>query len=120
MHIDKLRQLCLFSGLNLPSAVFASQKEENIGLLNKAAPRSGPLIDWDPDIVETLDDDFKTFEAVFTLKQAELDEQDGDIEDELDILLAEANDEEGDEDGDDDAGKSDSDGDSDRPSLQGR
>ena len=101
--------------------MFASHNEENIGLLNKAAPSSGPLIDWDPDIVETLDDDFKTFDAVFTLKQAELDEQDGDLEDELDILLAEANDVEGDEDGDDEGDGSDYDSemDDDVPSLEG-
>ena len=34
-------------------------EEEDVGLLNKAAPRSGPRLDWDPDIVETLDDDYE-------------------------------------------------------------
>lgn len=44
--------------LNLPSSVFASDVEQTIGLLNKAAPHSGPKPDWDPDIVAALDDDF--------------------------------------------------------------
>lgn len=44
--------------LQLPSSVFASEFEETEGMLNKAAPRSGPRLDWDPDIVEALDDDF--------------------------------------------------------------
>lgn len=46
------------SGLQLPSSVFASEFEEDEGLLRKAAPRSGPRPDWDPDIVAALDDDF--------------------------------------------------------------
>lgn len=45
-------------GLVLPSSVFASQYEEDEGMLRKAAPRSGPRPDWDPDIVAALDDDF--------------------------------------------------------------
>uniref|UniRef100_X1ZD67 Protein LTV1 homolog n=1 Tax=Capitella teleta TaxID=283909 RepID=X1ZD67_CAPTE len=46
------------SVVNLPSEVFASAKEDDIGLLNKAAPQSGPRLDWDPDIVAALDEDF--------------------------------------------------------------
>lgn len=45
-------------GLVLPSSVFASAFEEDEGMLRKAAPRSGPRLDWDPDIVAALDDDF--------------------------------------------------------------
>uniref|UniRef100_A0A8D0GGP0 Protein LTV1 homolog n=1 Tax=Sphenodon punctatus TaxID=8508 RepID=A0A8D0GGP0_SPHPU len=44
--------------INLPSSVFASDFEEDVGLLNKAAPVSGPRLDFDPDIVAALDDDF--------------------------------------------------------------
>nr|CAG4634884.1 EOG090X08PQ [Alona affinis] len=44
--------------INLPSSVFASQVEEKVGLLNRAAPHSGPRPDLDPDIVAALDDDF--------------------------------------------------------------
>ncbi|XP_066467363.1 protein LTV1 homolog [Tiliqua scincoides] len=44
--------------INLPSSVFASEFEEEVGLLNKAAPVSGPRLDFDPDIVAALDDDF--------------------------------------------------------------
>eukprot|EP00096_Caligus_rogercresseyi_P008737 TRINITY_DN2825_c0_g1_i2.p1 TRINITY_DN2825_c0_g1~~TRINITY_DN2825_c0_g1_i2.p1 ORF type:complete len:446 (-),score=179.36 TRINITY_DN2825_c0_g1_i2:256-1593(-) len=45
--------------VNLPASVLPSKEpEEEIGLLNKAAPRRGPLIDWDPDIVAALDEDF--------------------------------------------------------------
>jgi len=59
-------------GLNLPSEVFGTQShEEEVGLLNKAAPHSlGTLLDWDPDIVETLDDAFE-HEVVFTAKDLE-------------------------------------------------
>uniref|UniRef100_A0A3Q3J748 Protein LTV1 homolog n=1 Tax=Monopterus albus TaxID=43700 RepID=A0A3Q3J748_MONAL len=46
------------STINLPSSVFASEFEEEVGLLNKAAPISGPRLDMDPDIVAALDDDF--------------------------------------------------------------
>ena len=48
-----------FQKLQLPKEVFASQNEEEIGMLNKAAPHKGPLLNWDPDIVETLDDEFQ-------------------------------------------------------------
>lgn len=44
--------------LNLPSSVFASEFQEEEGMLNKAAPQPGPRPDWDPDIVAALDDDF--------------------------------------------------------------
>ncbi|CAL8288759.1 unnamed protein product [Arctogadus glacialis] len=46
------------SGINLPSSVFASEFEEEVGMLNKAAPISGPRLDLDPDIVAALDEDF--------------------------------------------------------------
>nr|CAG4642616.1 EOG090X08PQ [Evadne anonyx] len=44
--------------LGLPSIVFPSKYEEEVGLLNRAAPHSGPRPDLDPDIVAALDDDF--------------------------------------------------------------
>ncbi|XP_053316853.1 protein LTV1 homolog [Spea bombifrons] len=44
--------------INLPSSVFASEFEEDVGLLNKAAPLRGLCLDLDPDIVAALDDDF--------------------------------------------------------------
>ncbi|KAF3688084.1 Protein LTV1 -like protein [Channa argus] len=44
--------------IKLPSSVFASEFEEDVGLLNKAAPISGPRLDMDPDIVAALDEDF--------------------------------------------------------------
>ncbi|KAK3089237.1 hypothetical protein FSP39_002023 [Pinctada imbricata] len=45
-------------GIQLPSSVFPSEVETDIGLLNKAVPLRGPQPDWDPDIVAALDDDF--------------------------------------------------------------
>jgi len=47
--------------MRLPASVFASGKESKVGLVNKGAGNanpSGPLIGWDPDIVEALDEDF--------------------------------------------------------------
>jgi len=45
-------------GLRLPSVVFATQgEEEEVGLLNKAAPR-GLDLSLDPDIVAAMDEDF--------------------------------------------------------------
>ncbi|KAL1454004.1 hypothetical protein WDU94_010301, partial [Cyamophila willieti] len=46
------------SRLQLPSSVFASEYEESVGLLNKAAPQSGLRLDLDPDIVAAMDEDF--------------------------------------------------------------
>ncbi|XP_060940265.1 protein LTV1 homolog [Limanda limanda] len=46
------------ASIHLPSSVFASEFEEEVGLLNKAAPISGPRLDMDPDIVAALDEDF--------------------------------------------------------------
>ncbi|OWF46212.1 protein LTV1 homolog [Mizuhopecten yessoensis] len=45
--------------IQLPSTAFASDIETGVGLLNKAAPSTGPKLDWDPEIVAALDDDFK-------------------------------------------------------------
>ncbi|KAF6208339.1 hypothetical protein GE061_016793 [Apolygus lucorum] len=42
----------------LPSSVFPSEMESKVGLLNKAAPRSGLQLDLDPDIVAAMDEDF--------------------------------------------------------------
>lgn len=44
--------------INLPSSVFASNVEEKVGMLNKAAPVSGLQLDLDPDIVAAMDEDF--------------------------------------------------------------
>ena len=94
------------SNIKLPDVVFASKETEEIGLLNKAAPHSGPLLDWDPDIVETLDDEFK-HETVYTLKDEDIEGDDNE-EDGLDAILHEAklereydSDEAGDDDSDD-------------------
>lgn len=43
--------------LQLPSSVFASKFEEDVGYFNQAAPDHDPKIDWDPDIVKILDED---------------------------------------------------------------
>lgn len=45
--------------IQLPSSVFASEVEEEEGLMNKKAQqRPGPRPDWDPDVVAALDEDF--------------------------------------------------------------
>ena len=45
--------------LMLPSSVFASEYEEEIGYFNLDAPNSDPKIGWDSEIVETLDEESK-------------------------------------------------------------
>ncbi|NXU48782.1 LTV1 protein, partial [Turnix velox] len=57
-HIEDEIERVPASSIKLPSSVFASEFEEDVGLLNKAAPVSGPRLDFDPDIVAALDDDF--------------------------------------------------------------
>ncbi|KAJ8925295.1 hypothetical protein NQ315_009124 [Exocentrus adspersus] len=42
----------------LPSSVFASEVEEEVGMLNKAAPVSGLQLHLDPDVVAAMDEDF--------------------------------------------------------------
>ncbi|CAF0889479.1 unnamed protein product, partial [Didymodactylos carnosus] len=50
------------SKLNLPSTVFESEVENDIGMLNLAAPDSGPKVHWDPDIIAALDDETFDYE----------------------------------------------------------
>ncbi|KAM6324128.1 protein LTV1 homolog [Aegotheles albertisi] len=57
-HIEDEVQRISAPSIKLPSSVFATEFEEDVGLLNKAAPVSGPRLDFDPDIVAALDDDF--------------------------------------------------------------
>ncbi|NXJ67128.1 LTV1 protein, partial [Rostratula benghalensis] len=57
-HIEDEIQRVSAPSIKLPSSVFATEFEEDVGLLNKAAPVSGPRLDFDPDIVAALDDDF--------------------------------------------------------------
>ncbi|CAD5123305.1 DgyrCDS11662 [Dimorphilus gyrociliatus] len=44
--------------IKLPSKLFGSNMETDVGMLNKAAPVSGPRLDLDPDLVAAMDDDF--------------------------------------------------------------
>lgn len=55
--LNSLSQKAHGSGLQLPSTVFASKQEEDIGLLNKAAPM-GLRLDWDPEVLAAMDEDF--------------------------------------------------------------
>ncbi|XP_067398460.1 protein LTV1 homolog [Emydura macquarii macquarii] len=57
-EIEEETQQIPAPAIKLPSSVFASEFEEDVGLLNKAAPVSGPRLDFDPDVVAALDDDF--------------------------------------------------------------
>lgn len=43
--------------IQLPSSVFASEFEEKEGMLNKAA-KQGLCLDWDPDVVAAMDEDY--------------------------------------------------------------
>ena len=46
------------SKLLLPSSVFESKYEDDEGMLNKAALPVGPQLDWDPEVVAAMDEDF--------------------------------------------------------------
>lgn len=49
------------SKIQLPSTVFASRDESDVGLIHRGGAttqQSGPLIGWDPELVAALDDDF--------------------------------------------------------------
>jgi len=106
------------SNVKLPDVVFASKDQEEVGLLNKAAKSSGPLLDWDPDIVETLDDEFK-HETVYTLKDEDMEEDDND-EFGLDAILNQAIERDEEDDDSDDYSDYDSDEALDQvPSLDG-
>jgi len=106
------------SNVKLPDVVFASKDQEEVGLLNKAAKSSGPLLDWDPEIVETLDDEFK-HETVYTLKDEDMEEDDND-EFGLDAILNQAKLERDEDDDSDDYSDYDSDEALDQvPSLDG-
>lgn len=106
------------SNVKLPDVVFASKDTEEVGLLNKAAKSSGPLLDWDPEIVETLDDEFK-HETVYTLKDEDMEEDDND-EFGLDAILNKAKLERDEDDDSDDYSDYDSDEALDKvPSLDG-
>ncbi|XP_053618389.1 protein LTV1 homolog [Plodia interpunctella] len=50
-------EMAVTDTLKLPSSVFASEVEEDIGLLNKAATQ-GLCLDLDPEVVAALDEDF--------------------------------------------------------------
>ncbi|XP_064483547.1 protein LTV1 homolog isoform X2 [Ornithodoros turicata] len=76
--VDQKKQ----QGIHLPSSVFPSLVEEKEGLLNKAAPQSGPHPEWDPDIVAALDDDF------------DYDNKDNELEDDFVTLAKGSEDEE--------------------------
>jgi protein LTV1 len=76
--------------IQLPSSVFESNYEEEEGLLNKAAPRTGPQLDWDPDIVAAMDEDFNfedpdnELEDNFMELATGINDEDGEWEDEQD------------------------------------
>lgn len=76
--------------LALPSSVFASEFEEDEGMLNRAATVPGPRPDWDPDVVAALDEDFdfdnedNVLEDDFVMKamaEGDDDDEDGEYED---------------------------------------
>lgn len=82
-QLEEIRKM----NLKLPSQVFASKgKEEDVGLLNKAAP-VGLDLSLDPDIVAALDDDYNfedpdnEFDDDFIMQ---LNEEGDDIEEEGD------------------------------------
>ncbi len=90
-EVDRCNLGSFQTSIRLPSSVFASDFEEDVGLLNRAAPRSGPIVDADPElleVLETLDDAFEVEEVVKGDDLAkELNAEEGNP-DELDDILA--------------------------------
>lgn len=92
--------------IQLPSSVFATEYEEDEGMLNKAAPCPGPKPDWDPDVVAALDDDFdfdnpeNEMEDDFVLKAMGEENENKDDENEFDERDEDEYEEEGDVDSD--------------------
>ncbi|XP_028165493.1 protein LTV1 homolog [Ostrinia furnacalis] len=86
--------------LQLPSSVFASEVEEDVGLLNKAATQ-GLCLELDPEVVAALDEDF------------DFEDPDNQLEDNfIELAMGEGGDDDFDgEDEDDEDGDSVSDGD---------
>ncbi|XP_063629480.1 protein LTV1 homolog [Cydia splendana] len=75
--------------LNLPSSVFASAVEEDVGLLNKAATQ-GLCLDLDPEVVAALDEDFN------------FEDPDNELEDNfIELAMGDGNGDDGSEDGED-------------------
>lgn len=72
--------------LQLPSSVFASEFEEDEGLLRRGIPSKGPRPDWDPDVVAALDEDFNFEDPDNQLEDnfMELAMQEGEAEEEED------------------------------------
>jgi len=84
--------------INLPSSVFASEVEEKVGMLGKAAPVSGPQLHLDPDIVAAMDEDFdfddpenqlednfiELAQGVVSDDEFNEDDEDGDIDSDFD------------------------------------
>ncbi|CAH0717641.1 unnamed protein product, partial [Brenthis ino] len=76
--------------IKLPSSVFASEIEEDIGLLNKAASQ-GLCLDLDPEVVAALDEDF------------DFEDPENQLEDNfIELAMADDGDEEYEDDEDDD------------------
>lgn len=46
------------ASIMIPTVVFASKEEEDIGMLHRAIPPTGPQVEWDPDVVAAMDEDF--------------------------------------------------------------
>ncbi|CAG9764118.1 unnamed protein product [Ceutorhynchus assimilis] len=57
-HVEDELEKRKESKIKLPSSVFASEVEEDVGMLGKAAPVSGPQLHLDPELVAAMDDDF--------------------------------------------------------------
>ncbi|CAH1977533.1 unnamed protein product [Acanthoscelides obtectus] len=55
---DELSKRIANAKLKLPSTVFASEVEDNVGMLAKAPPTKGLQLHLDPDLVAAMDDDF--------------------------------------------------------------
>lgn len=81
--------------ITLPSSVFASNVEEDVGLLNKAAPHSGPRLDYDPDVIAAMDEDF------------DFDDPDNQLDDDFVALANASNSSEEDDEGSEDVGSED-------------
>lgn len=81
-HVEKtINDRIELTRAQLPESVFPSEQEEDVGMLAKAAPVSGPQLHLDPDLVAAMDDDFDYLDPENQLEDNFIELADGIVSD---------------------------------------